>query len=88
MTGHPMDTAMTLNWLEIRRASAARARLDGETRVAALLRENARLTEELETLRRIHADLAASADMWIRLYELALARANRAEARIDREDAL
>jgi len=82
-----MDTAITLNSMEIRRASAARARLDGQTGIAALLRENARLTEELETLRRSHSDLAASADMWIRLYELALARANRAEALIEREAA-
>ena len=71
---------MTLNCLEMRRVANARTRQDHETRVGQLHRENARLTDELQQLRRVNADLAASADLWIRLYEHALTRANEAEA--------
>jgi hypothetical protein len=75
-----MDTAMTLNWLEMRRVTNAHVRQDQESRVTQLGRENARLMDEVQHLRRAHADLAASADLWIRLYERALTRANQAEA--------
>ena len=75
-----MDTSMTLNWLEMRRVANARTRQDHEGRVVQLHRENARLTDELQQLRRANADLVASANLWIRLYEQALTRANQAEA--------
>jgi len=71
-----MDTAMTLNWLEMRRISNARARLDDQARILTLTRENARLAEENHRLRQQLQDLSASTDIWIRLYEKALDRAN------------
>jgi len=71
-----MDTAMTLNWLEMRRISNARARLDDQARILTLTRENARLAEENSKLRQQFQDLTASTDIWIRLYEAALERAN------------
>jgi hypothetical protein len=71
-----MDTAMTLNWLEMRRISNARARLDDQARILTLTRENARLAEENSKLRQQFQDLSASTDIWIRLYEAALERAN------------
>lgn len=74
-----MDTAMTLNWMEMRRASSARLRLDEHVRSMQITRDNARLIEENARLRRENADLAASAEIWIRLYEAALDRANEAE---------
>jgi hypothetical protein len=74
-----MDTAMTLNWLEMRRMSSARARMDDQTRMVRLARENVRLTEEIERLRDQFDLLTASSEQWIRLYEAALDRA-RAEA--------
>lgn len=71
-----MDTAMTLNWLEMRRISNARARQDEQSRLLMLTRENARLAEENHRLNQQYRDLAASTDIWIRLYEAALDRAN------------
>lgn len=73
-----MDTAMTLNWLEMRRMTNARARQDDQARILTLTRENARLAEENHRLLQQYADLAASTDIWIRLYEAALERANGA----------
>jgi hypothetical protein len=70
-----MDTAMTLNWLEMRRISNARARLDDQARILTLTRENARLVEEIGRLRAKYDDLSASTQIWIRLYEAALERA-------------
>ena len=74
-----MDTAMTLNWLEMRRISNARVRQDEQARILNLTRENARLAEEYHRLRQQYQDLAASTDIWIRLYEAALDRANGAQ---------
>ena len=74
-----MDTAITLNWLEMRRMSSARTRLDEQTRMVRLARENVRLTEEMERLRDRYDMLTASSEVWIRLYEAALERA-KAEA--------
>ena len=71
-----MDTAMTLNWLEMRRISNARVRQDEQARLVTLTRENARLAEENHRLHQRYQDLAASTDIWIRLYEAALDRAN------------
>jgi hypothetical protein len=75
-----MDTAMTLNWLEMRRVSNARARLDDQARILTLTRENARLAEENHRLRQQFQDLAASTEIWIRLYEAALERSQGASA--------
>ncbi len=72
-----MDVAMALNWTEMRRVGTGRARVDDQMRAVELARENMRLLEENERLRQENADLAGSAEMWIRLYEAALARANQ-----------
>ena len=69
-----MDTAMTLNWLETRRITNARVRQDEQARILTLTRENARLAEENHRLRQQYQDLAASTEIWIRLYEAALHR--------------
>jgi hypothetical protein len=45
-----------------------------------LARENVRLSDEVERLRQQYDALAASAEVWIRLYEAALDRANAAAA--------
>ena len=71
-----MDTAMTLNWLEMRRISNARSRQDDQARILTLTRENARLADENHRLHQQYQDLLASTDIWIRLYEAALDRAN------------
>lgn len=71
-----MDTAMTLNWLEMRRISTVRARHDEQARLLILTRENARLAQENRRLYQEYQDLAASTEIWIRLYESALQRAN------------
>ena len=67
---------MTLNWLEMRRISHANARVDDQARILTLTRENARLAEENHRLVQQYQDLAASTEIWIRLYEAALDRAN------------
>jgi hypothetical protein len=72
-----MDVAMAFNWTEIRRVGTSRTRVDDQIRAVELARENMRLLEENGRLRQENADLAGSAEMWIRLYEAALARANQ-----------
>lgn len=74
--GTEMDTAMTLNWLEMRRISHARSRHDDQARILTLTRENARLADENHRLHQQYQDLLKSTDIWIRLYEAALDRAN------------
>jgi hypothetical protein len=72
-----MDVAMAFNWTEMRSVGVKRAKVDDQIRAVELARENMRLLEENERLRQENADLAGSAEMWIRLYEAALARANQ-----------
>lgn len=72
-----MDAAMTFKWLETQHAARAQHRLVLENDAARLVRENARLLEENDRLARRCADLAASAELWARLYEAALARGAR-----------
>jgi len=69
-----MDTAITLNWLEMRRVINQRARQDDQARILTLTRENARLAEENHRLHQQYKDLSASTEIWIRLYEAALER--------------
>jgi regulator of replication initiation timing len=78
-----MDAAMTFNWLESQRATTAQTRQTREANATRLAQENARLMDENERLRRRCADLACSAEMWVRLYEAALQRAG--ESPDDRE---
>jgi hypothetical protein len=72
-----MDVAMALNWTEMRSIGPKRVTVDAQMRTVELARENMRLLQENERLRQENADLAGSAEMWIRLYEAALARANQ-----------
>ena len=55
-----------------------RAKVDEQVRTVPLARDHMRLLDENARLRRENADLIASAETWIRLYEAALARANGA----------
>jgi 23S rRNA G2069 N7-methylase RlmK/C1962 C5-methylase RlmI len=72
-----MDAARALNWAGMGGAQRTRVKVDEQMRAVQLARENMRLLEENERLRHENADLAASAEIWIRLYEAALARAKQ-----------
>ena len=72
-----MKTAVAVDWMEVHRAQFSRVRVDEQMRTVQLARENRRLTEANEELRQNNADLTASAEMWIRLYEAALLRTNQ-----------
>lgn len=74
-----MNRALAVNWTEERLQRPWGApHVDDQVRAVQLARENTRLAEENHRLRTQNADLAASAEIWIKLYEAALARANRA----------
>jgi hypothetical protein len=77
-TGDAMDQAIALDWTELNGLRRSRVKVDEQMRALQLARENIRLLEENERLRRENHDLAASAEIWIRLYEAALARASQA----------
>jgi hypothetical protein len=62
--------------MELHRAQFSRVRVDEQMRTVQLARENRRLMEVNQQLRQNNADLTASAEMWIRLYEAAMMRAN------------
>jgi hypothetical protein len=72
-----MDAALAFDWTEFRKPQTGRVKVDEQIRAVQLARENMSLLEENERLRHENADLAASAEIWIRLYEAALARANQ-----------
>jgi 23S rRNA G2069 N7-methylase RlmK/C1962 C5-methylase RlmI len=72
-----MDAARALNWAGMGGAQRTLVKVDEQMRAVQLARENMRLLEENERLRHENADLAASAEIWIRLYEAALARAKQ-----------
>ena len=74
-----MDAGMTFNWLDTRRAATVHGAYTQRVSVDRLTREIARLQEENERLKRLHAELVGSAELWIRLYEAALERAAAAE---------
>ena len=68
---HPMS----VNWLVMGHQSGeVHARNQSVEREIRLTRENTRLTEENQRLRTVCDDLVASSELWIRLYEEALAR--------------
>jgi hypothetical protein len=75
---------MTATWLETRHVVSSRVRVDEETRSLRLAGEHARLTQDHTRLHSQYHDLVASAEMWIRLYEAALERANAAAAECSR----
>jgi hypothetical protein len=66
--------------MELHRAQFSRVKVDEQMRTVQLARENRRLMEANEQLRQDNADLTASAEMWIRLYEAALTRATHTSA--------
>jgi hypothetical protein len=80
---------ITQSPMDIRIASSARNGLDQAVGLAfgerdslrrdreRLSAENARLSHEIERLRQENQDLRAAAEIWIRLYENQLSRANR-----------
>lgn len=72
-------TTMTASWLTTRWVSSAQARMDEQARAERMTREHAQLAEENARLRQQRDDLLASAELWIRLYESALTRANGAQ---------
>jgi uncharacterized membrane protein YccC len=71
-----MNRALALDWTDIR-LKRPRVKVDEQMRAVQLARENIQLLEENERLRTENRDLAASAELWIRLYEAALARAKQ-----------
>jgi len=75
-----MKSVMTLNGLATRHLIATSVRVDEQTRNFWVAKENACLTQDNLRLRSELKDLEASTNMWIRLYEAALERANAAEA--------
>ena len=75
-----MKSVMTLNGLATRHETSSRVRVDEETRSFWVAKENACLTQDNTRLRSKLNDLEASTNMWIRLYEAALERANAAAA--------
>jgi hypothetical protein len=71
-----MNRVLALDWTDIR-LQRPRVKVDEQMRAVQLARENMRLLEENDRLRAENRDLAASAEIWIRLYEAALARAKQ-----------
>jgi hypothetical protein len=73
-----MDVALAADWTQQRsRRAWGVASMDEQVRAIQLARENRRLAEENDRLRTQNADLVASAEIWIRLYEAALGRATQ-----------
>jgi len=72
-----MDVAVAVDWTQRAGREWGMPSVDDQVRAIQLARENRRLAEENDRLRTLNADLAASAEIWIRLYESALARAAR-----------
>jgi hypothetical protein len=70
-----MNAAVVVDWMARTSGRHAEARaVYDQVRAGWLDRENARLAQENRRLREANADLEASAELWIRLYEAALAR--------------
>jgi hypothetical protein len=69
-----MRAALHVNWFEMRRISTTQARRESPRMPMTL--EYRALLDENAQLRETCRDLAASNEIWIRLYESALARAN------------
>ena len=72
-----MDVAVAVDWTRRTGRAYGLPSVDDQVRAIQLARENRRLAEENDRLRTVNADLTASADIWIRLYEAALARTSR-----------
>ena len=76
-----MNAAVVVDWMARSGRHAGAGALYDQVRVGWLERENARLVEETRRLREVNADLEASAELWIRLYEAALARCREMEGK-------
>jgi hypothetical protein len=81
-TGKPMHGATASNRIDRPQMPAATRREAEGPFLVEWARENRRLAQENESLRQSYAELTTAAETWIRLYELALRRANAAEAGI------
>ena len=72
-----MNVAAAVDWTQRTGRTWGMPSIDDQVRAIQLARENRRLAEENDRLRTLNADLAASAEIWIRLYEAALVRTAR-----------
>jgi hypothetical protein len=77
-----MHAATASNQIDRPQMPAAPRREEEGPFLVEWARENRRLAQENENLRQSYAELTIAAETWIRLYELALGRANAAEAAI------
>ena len=75
-----MNAVTTLNGREMPPFATLRVRPSDDIRSLRLARENAALTLDNTRLRVEYEQLLSSTEIWIRLYEAALARANAAVA--------
>ena len=70
-----MNAAVVVDWKARTSGRHAEARaVYDQVRASWLQQENSRLAQENRRLRDANADLEASAELWIRLYEAALGR--------------
>lgn len=79
-----MKSVVTLNGLATQHLTSSRVRVDEQTRSFWVAKENACLSQDNTRLRLELKELEVSANMWIRLYEAALERANAAAAECSR----
>ena len=77
-----MNAAVVVDWMARTSGRHAGAgALYDQVRAGFLERDNARLAEDNRRLRDLNADLEASAELWVRLYEAALSRCRELEGR-------
>jgi hypothetical protein len=74
-----MRTVTTLKGLEVPRLANLHVRPNEDLRSLRLARENACLILDNTRLRVEYENLLSSTEIWVRLYEAALERANAAE---------
>jgi hypothetical protein len=79
-----MNSVTPLNGHELPRFARLRVRSNEDGRSLRLARENAALTLDNTRLRVEYEQLLSSTEIWIRLYEAALERANAATAECQR----
>jgi hypothetical protein len=82
--GDAMNSVPTINGREMQRFAALKMRPNEDIRSLRLARENATLLLDNTRLRVEYEQLLSSTEIWIRLYEAALARANAASAECSR----
>jgi hypothetical protein len=82
--GDAMNSVTTVNGRETQRFAALKMRPNEDIRSLRLARENASLILDNTRLRVEYEQLLSSTEIWIRLYEAALERANAATAECSR----